>query len=240
MFRKIKKLYFKIYHLFKLIGVFIVVFGLCDRVYADECNNLYKGEPGKLYVNVSDDYTNIFSSLDSISTYGLSRRSTCNLETTLCTNTTKSYIFYAIDQNYNLVDLIDSNMYRFNLSSQTYLNSSSQVTYLSLTQANISQVFQYTYLTTNLSQSRLDYLQSLQFYVIEGTEPCIPTPEPPPEPEPETNVYSGFLTIYFDRIIYLAEGFTNNPYLIAMVGIIFGFVVLDILLKILHIRRKKK
>ena len=50
------------------------------------------------------------------------------------------------------------------------------------------------------------------------------------------SVYSSFITLYLDRIGYLANGFTTNPYLLAMVGIIFSFIVLEILLHLIHLK----
>lgn len=54
--------------------------------------------------------------------------------------------------------------------------------------------------------------------------------------DPSDNVYSDFISLYLNRITYLANGFTTNPYLLAMIGIIFSFIVLEIFLRIFHLR----
>ena len=64
--------------------------------------------------------------------------------------------------------------------------------------------------------------------------------ECPVEPEPEqptsNEVYNNFMEIYIEKIEYLAKGFMENQYLVAMVGIIIGWIVLELFLRILHLR----
>ena len=235
MFRKLKKLYFKIYHLFKLIGVFVVVFGLSNKVYAEECINLYKGTPGNLY-KYNGNMIQIFSSLDGINTYQVNTDPTCNEETQICLNTSKSYTLYAIN-NGEYVPLLKSFRQGYILGRPIYSSANDVYEYTFRPLSGTIPVFRWNLTNAQYGDgSEFNRINTYQFMLVEGTEKCIPST---PEPEPDNNVYSGFLTIYFDRIVYLAEGFTNNPYLIAMVGIIFGFVVLDLLLKIINIRRKK-
>lgn len=235
MFRKIKKLYFKIYHLFKLIGVFIVIFGLWNNVYAEECINLYKGTPGNLK-KATGSFIDIGSSLDGENWYNFNISNNCNEETEICLDSTKDYTLFAID-NGEYVPLLTSFRYAYILGNRVSSTGGTVNSYTYKPSNGSTHVFIWDMNQVTYGDgSEYNRINGYQFVLVEGTERCIPTE---PEPEPGDNVYSGFLTIYFDRITYLAEGFTNNPYLIAMIGIIFGFVVLDILLKILHIRRKK-
>ena len=54
MFRKLKRLYFKFYHLLKFLGVFVLaLIVLMPSVKAEECINLYNYEPG--------DYSRIYN-----------------------------------------------------------------------------------------------------------------------------------------------------------------------------------
>ena len=62
------------------------------------------------------------------------------------------------------------------------------------------------------------------------------SPPTPPEPAPGDNPISDFLTVYTDRLEYLATGCYENKYLFSMIVIIFWFVVLELTLRIIHIR----
>lgn len=235
MFRKLKKLYFKIYHLFKLIGIFIVVFGLWNNVYAanvvDIPSNLVESNKSCSINLVEPDvflgqYTSGSTTPSNNAAYPYYSTYLIKVEP----NTL--YTYYSSYGNssyfvYSFKDLNSGYTSRKNNSSQTgTITTGSNTNYIA-----IGQYF-----------PRGDmYPENLNIALYEGnyTGEFIEYKSCNTEPEPEDNVYSGFLTIYFDRITYLAEGFTNNPYLIAMVGIIFGFVVLDVLLKIINIRRKK-
>lgn len=234
MFRKIKKLYFKIYHLFKLIGVFLVIFGLCDKVYAEECTNLI--------VNGQDWIK------QSAGNFILNGTGTTNRYTTLEPLTNYTIFFDYGEENFNEIINLSTAVRSFQIWQRwgggfSAIETISDLTvkkYTFQTQEdkgnnNLQYYFRMNGISGNTDTTPFIDNKEHEFWLVKGTEVC----RVKPEPEPEDNVYSGFLTIYFDRITYLAEGFTNNPYLIAMIGIIFGFVVLDLLLKIINIRRKK-
>ena len=87
------------------------------------------------------------------------------------------------------------------------------------------------------SKTNLDTLKeklengSIRPFIVEGTEKCSE-----PTPQPNNFTYDNFLTLYIDRIEYLGNGSVENPYMLTMIGIIFGFVVLEIFLKLFRIR----
>lgn len=240
MFRKIKKLYFKIYHLFKLLGIFIIFFIFSLTVKADTCINLYKGELNNLLYQSSGSFNYITSSLDSSTQYNTNTTSSCDSSTTLCLDSSKSYTLFAYNSNDEYFNL-DLPGYRrlFVSGSLVSRGGSLNPTRYSytFTPQNNQAVFQYEINNSNYNTSLLDTMNSYQWAVVEGTEPCIPISEPPtpPTPTPDTT-YSSFLTIYFDRFLYLANGFTTNPYLLAMISIIFSFVVLEIFLLFFHLK----
>lgn len=74
-------------------------------------------------------------------------------------------------------------------------------------------------------------LENIPWVLNEGSSVCIPSP-----PQPSNNVLSSFITLYLDRISYLANGFTTNPYLLSMIAIIFAFIVLELFLHIFHLK----
>ena len=237
MFRIIKKWYFKIYHLFKLLGIFILIFGIKENVFAEECNNLYKGEPGKVWLR--NGYRMV-SSLTGSSNYNTNTATTCNSETNICIDASKTYTIYATNQNGEVVDLLLNGMTNVVFLSQTIYPNQENIKKYTIEGTYIStneNIFRYIYPSgTGVPNEIYQEVNSWQWYVVEGTEICLPNSG---GGQTEDNVYSNFLTLYLDRITYLANGFATNPYLLTMIGIIFAWIVLEITLKIINIRRKK-
>ena len=57
------------------------------------------------------------------------------------------------------------------------------------------------------------------------------------QPESEVDVtYNSFLTVFLDRFEFLASSFVSNPILFTFAGILFTWVILELFLRILHIR----
>lgn len=236
MFRKIKKIYFKIYHLFKLLGIFILIFGLKENVYAasvvDMPNNLIEASPS-CSINLIEptvflgQYTSGSTSPSHNPSWPYYSTYLIKVEpSTLYTyyssygGSSTSYFVYLFK------DLNSGYTSRRNVSSQTgTITTGNDTNYIAL-----GQYFP----SGNMSTNNLNFALYEGNYTGEFVEyqSCSTTPTP----EPEENVYSNFLTLYIDRLEYLANGFTENPYLLAMIGIIFSWIVLELFLKILHIR----
>ena len=156
----------------------------------------------------------------------------------------QKYTFYAIDQNNELSSKINpyTNITGINsrpwyvINDNYFVGNTNKITITSNytgNKRNISYSWQ-SYGTAKNTEI-IEQFESLTFYLVEGEEVCIPTPPTPPAP-PSNQVLNNFITIYADKITYLATGVVENPYLMCWVGIIFSFVVLELFLHILHIR----
>lgn len=230
MFKKLRKWYFKLYHLFRFLGIFVLMFGIQKNVYA-ECENIIP-EDLKMYYSSrysfyafntfyipeiiqGDTYTIYINKGDITFREFLSENGLIN--------TTWTPVVRVFSENSNTAGNqcdLDKN-YCSQIANFTGNSGAFQLQMIENgTQAN--------------TQTILNSLQS-SFKFVHGDESCLPVDEPEP-PAPENNVYSNFLTLYTDRLNYLAEGATNNPYLITMIGIIFAWVVLELFLHILHLR----
>lgn len=227
MFRKIKKLYFKIYHLFKLLSVFILIFGLCNRVYAEEYNTcfdkykvgIYKFGTMHQYFIELEEYIPV----EPNTKYYIKFFTTPNFTGT--TQTIFSQDLYATDINKNSIGTCYKKEERMDYNEQTY-------TFKTCNKTNIAYIKPWIY-TYNNNYGVLENTPIVMSTNLEDLGTC---PEVTPT---QDSVYTSFLTLYTDKINYLANGFTSNPYLLAMIGIIFSFVVLELFLKILHLKGGK-
>ena len=222
MFRLIKKWYFKIYHLFKLIGIFLIVFFIPLYVKADECKLIYKSIGANLVVDTTSDYY-VFPSEDGSTKY--------NPELDI----NKDYTMFMVDNEDNIYSMANLSFRRLYFVGNLLTTSNYQKE--SVTKkptANKGELFQFYGYNNALAINSYEIMKDKTIYVVEGTNVCIPQEEP--TPEPSDNIYSSFLTLYIDKINYLTNGFTNNPYLLAMIGIIFSWIVLELFLQILHLR----
>lgn len=226
MFRKIKKLYFKIYHLFKLLGVFILIIGFKNNVYA-ECENLI----------TENAY---FTNAPRITSYSINR--TLLSEEIIEGDTYTIYIddgtktFREFLQENGLISSLWTPKVRVFTQSDTNADSCDlDSTYCSET-GIMSGIYQFQLIANGTPDNTVSVLNSQKSLLkfVHGDESCLPSDEP--ETPTTDATYSSFLTLYINKINYLANGFTTNPYLIAMIGIIFAWVVLELLLKILHLR----
>lgn len=231
MFRKIKKLYFKIYHLFKLIGIFIIIFGLSNKVYAEECTNLVTN--GEIWMKAStgnfiQELDDRFIKLDEVTQYTIFfdyGEKNFNEIINTTTAVESFQVWHKWGTSFSATNTVDLTKNKYTFWTQQDLNNN-----------NLEYYFRFNGIPNNTATTPFINNETHELWLVKGTEIC----RTKPEPEPEENIYSNFLTLYLNRITYLAEGFTTNPYLLTMVGIIFGFVVLEITLKILNIRRRKK
>lgn len=238
MFRIIKKWYFKIYHLFKLLSIFILVFGIKENVFAEtftppkiECsktNNIFNEVWNKGY---RANYRTVGQPLEittrnysAISDYIKVDENTNYILTSDYNTNFYNTMFFLVDENMNYLRTIQiTNIQSFMFNTGT--NTKYILFYMFYRQDFNTEDY---YMQIEKGESATTYVKWKDCSSID--------PEPP---APGNNVYSSFLTLYVDKITYLAEGFTTNPYLIAMIGIIFSWVVLEITLKIINIRRKK-
>lgn len=116
-----------------------------------------------------------------------------------------------------------------NAIQQTKINSSDSFTFTVPSGYNYVGFYLYSS-SYNLDQNIMMNEGSSLLEFVDYSTSCSPSP-----PANES-IYSNFLTLYFDRFNYLANGFTTNPYLLTMIGIILAWVVLELLLHIIHIR----
>lgn len=229
MFKKLKKLYFKIYHLLKLIGVFIIIFGLSKRVYAEECTNLINNQKwlywnGNYFLVDSENHTEYYQ-LEPLTKYTIFfDYGEENFEDILNTSTAieRFEVVHKWGTGTTAYGSVDLTKKSYTFETQADMQNN-----------NLSFMFRMIGKQGNTEQTPFINDENHEFWLVKGEEICRT------KPTPQENVYSEFLTIYLNKITYLTEGFTNNPYLLAMIGIIFGFIVLEIVLKLLNIRRKK-
>lgn len=245
MFRKLRKLYFKIYHLFKLLGIFILVFGIKRNVYAIEVNKYYikdgifqesyqyikKG--GTESGTITENYQNsgaIYATARTWSRYNLVFNNLTVQEGDKITIVYKrptvftgGYDTYASAGIIKITETEETISY---INGTTREEQFKTYEYQVLENCNIELYF------TNLA-----YSTAYQNYGVYIKDFIVTSQEDTPE---KNEVYSSFLEIYKDRLIYLTEGFTTNPYLIAMIGIIISFIVLELLLKIINIGRNRR
>lgn len=230
MFRKIKKLYFKIYHLFKLLGIFALFFISLHSVDADTCDNLIDSTDYWLFWNsnyflVNSNGGTHYYLLKPNTTYTIwFDTADSSIRSFLNANIQNFQIYHRWGQNTQYLLTIDTSLNYYTFTSQADLNNNNLYYFFRMNGNGL------TGYDTPFSSSSAPV-----FYLIEGSVPCDFTPPSPPSPTPDST-YSNFLTIYFDRLIYLANGFTTNPYLLAMIGIIFSFVVLEIFLLFFHLK----
>lgn len=224
MFKKLRKWYFKLYHLFRFLGIIILIFGLSKNVYAEECNNLLDIDNAIWYEKYESSWK-VYYSLDGVNPEIITYKPNTN------------YTLFILNETDNSIDSYLCNDYSI-CNSTIFFGG---------TTINLKQnpaIFNYIgnessfYFSWLGNWNNADKLKNalnnkeIKLYMVEGNEICIPEEE---EPE-ENSVYSNFLMLYIDRIEYLANGFTENPYLLAMIGIIFTWVALELFLRILHLR----
>lgn len=225
MFKFIRKWYFKLYHLFRFLGIIVLIFGIQKNVYAEEYNTCFdEYKVGTYTFTYQSTYwvsLNEYIPVEPNTTYFIKFFSTTNF--TGSRNNFFSSDLNAFNKNKEAISGCYFSTNNLNYNEQTY----------SFKTCNIENV---AFIKPNI------YTFSNNYTVLENTPIVISTNLedlltcPPEPPAPENNVYSNFLTLYTDRLNYLAGESANNPYLKAMIGIIFAWVVLELFLKILHLR----
>lgn len=226
MLRRIKKWYFKIYHLFKLLGIFVLIFGVKEKVFAEEYNACFdKYKIGEVSFEYKSTYWNdilpVLPANEPNTTYYV--RFFPNENYTGYNNTYFSTTLTAIHTDGTTSWYYpDGNKVDFDVNNQII----SFKTKSNLGNVTGLKVSIYTY---NSNYNVLEDSPVIMSTNLDDVMECKNTPA-------QDSVYSSFLTLYTDKISYLAEGFTKNPYLITMIGIIFSFVVLELFLKILHLK----
>ena len=228
MFKKIKKLYFKIYHLFKLLGCFLIFFFIFSSfVNADECVNLLDLDNANWYFTYQNGFL-VYYSLDG------SSPSYLNIQA----NTT--YTLFVPNNSYNsLSDYFCTGFNYCGLGARigTYgfnLNSKAP-TYNYIFSGTMT--FAFTGLTGDNVQSFVSTLNNKEItpYFVLGIE-C--TPPIPPSPSPSSPL-SDFIDIFLDRFSFLASSTFSFPYLFDFIVVIFSFAVLFLTLRIINIKRRR-
>lgn len=206
-----KKLYFKLYHLLKLLGIFIIIAPVMVKA---DC--IGKGESGFGEITGPTGaswYAMITTSLSSI------ELEANKVYTVYVTGETK------FPRNITLTCGNTSVTWRWqDQGIQITPGATCNLTELRLSQQNASNI--------------LEQLQNQKIIVVEGTEICTPTPPTPPDPPtPSGNfTYTDFVTLYVDRLKYLGNKSVENPYMLTFISIIIGFIVLEIFLRLYGIR----
>ena len=234
MFRKLKKWYFKIYHLFKLIGIFILIFGIKKNVYAEvmyeEYQRDFKIANESCSKNIFPPYMITGAYFRNNNDYYQQGQNSNRASYIMEVEKNTNYYMYKFNYsvNYPYIYLIDESLKPYKEISLSFKNNKATIT----TDNKVKYIgFQdglYNWQTT------WEYMISKEDNLTEFIEfkECSSTPDVPIQNE----VYSNFLSLYTEKLSYLANGFTTNPYLLAMIGIIFSFVFLELFLQILHIR----
>lgn len=218
--RKIKKWYFKIYHLFKLIGIFIL-FLIPYKVYAEEYNECFDTyKIGNITLaNVSGDSSvrYIFPQLpvEANKTYYIRFFSTTTptCSSNICFNNNPSYY--------------GDNSFVGDLATEISWDNNNQV--LTLKVPNNENI---KYVRLKVRQNLRSYISGTPYIASNQLNNVLTCNSPQPNDDPITE----FTEIYTDRLEYLGTESMNNNYMLAFIGVIIGFIVLEIFLRIFHIR----
>lgn len=220
----------------------LVPFLFLNPVKAEECTNLYPGLPGKLYINGSLYYSSSDgSSILQFATPGSLGYDNPNYQLKL--DNTKTYTLFAIEENGNLSEnLLPKGA--MSISGKGFANSGGPYQYINITPGRngfSSNGFLFMY---NNAGAIYDYLQSLQFWLVEGEEVCIPSseepePNPPPTPTPVDSSYTDFLNLYLDKLGLIANFSLENKYMLSFIGILILFIFLELFLFLLRGRRRR-
>lgn len=245
MFRKLRKWYFKIYHLFKLLGIFILIFGLKEKVYAE--TNTYYIKDGEIKTeyeykrisgnegsgNITEKYNNsnfVYATSATWSQYNL------NLNNLVVNNGDIIYITFKKEKAWTG----QYSQYGGGAIALTNNNTTEYKYFIFAREATELTTYNYTIQNDNtgieIMIGNLAYSNSFEEYGISISDlwvKCVDCEEPITQ---DDSIYGNFIELYTNKIEYLANGFTNNPYLLTMIGIIFAWVVLELFLKILHLR----
>lgn len=239
-----RKWYFKLYHLLKFLGIFIIL--LTPNIVKA---NTYNGE-------INECWNDKIITLENGNNVGVNQRSyykvtndtweyTTNntvyaLKILIPVETGKNYYIRFFDYykslNLNWFTLYDENKKPLtNTGFFNNLNFNNYGTYSinsGLLTFNLKDNENIKYISFNF----MGFIQDrvlISDFDLSDLSVCPPTQEP--EPTGNTKL-DDFLTIYIDRLTYLSEKTIENQYMLAFVGIIFGFIVLEITLHIIHIR----
>lgn len=251
MFRKIRKIYFKIYHLLKLLGVFVIIFGTIQVVKADELPSCYD-DLLVPYTISTTGYPPLWSeatqqwrdgcSASQINGRGLqvlipiyeNKPTYVKFPKASTGNNISIWAFVGYNEQKTGAECITNSVY--NWITYSY-DTETQIMTITPTQNN---TYKYVSLGFSTMLSFGNYTRPVPWgdqttgnlaISDEDISTC------PVEPTPPGNeVYNNFVTLYIEKIQYLAEGFMSNPYLVAMVGIIIGWIVLELFLRILHLK----
>lgn len=254
MFRKFRKIYFKIYHLLKLLGIFILIIGFIPIVKADELPSCYDD---LLVPYTIGNYTNppLWNETNQ------NWQSGCNtgqnnskpLQVLVPIYENKStYIKFPKAATGNDISIWAFVGYNEN-KTEAECRTSSVTTWITWEYNKDTKILKITptenntYKYVSLGFSKMITWNNFTRPVPWGDQETgnlaisdEDISECPVKPEPEqptsNEVYNNFMEIYIEKIEYLAKGFMENPYLVAMVGIIIGWIVLELFLRILHLR----
>ena len=233
--RFLKKWYFKIYHLLKLIGVFVIIL-VPSIVKAEEinCEN---------YIDVETiSATGPATTGLATGMYNIANKKPMDFSYQTNFPIKYYYIFYDIEEE------IENNFvfyyYYYNTTKTSWVTYNTNIRNKNTLELEItafnqgnSSVTNYIMWTNENNKNKLNGKKIYKFDNETTYNYCknllYPTPEPP---TPSNDVIGEFTSIYTDRLEYLGTESMNNPYIEAMIVIIIGFVVLEIFLRLFHIR----
>lgn len=234
MFRIIKKWYFKIYHLLRFLGIFILIFGSIQVVNAEgqeykECFDEYLiGTTTLQSVNSTQQRVrpSIIDKVTAGKTYYLrffpETNFECSTSNGICFNE-----IWTWDSNNTFILGVSWN----DQLGRTNFDKENQVlTFTTKENVDIKYVAPIIY----SYQSNYNVLNGVKFILSDNLEDVLTCKD-----QAEDSVYTNFLSLYLNKMEYLAGEFTNNPYLLTMIGIIIAWIVLELFLKILHMRGGK-
>lgn len=211
MFFRFRKIYFKLYHLLKFLGIFVLaLIVLMPSVKAEECVDILSTAENPHFYFTRYNYNEFVSSNSPIYKF----------------NT--YYTFFVGDGSQTLGDYFDSkgitapwitlfyNGYHCD-NSLTYctdLSPSSNISFLNFFGSDKTSI--------------LDSLIS-DFHIVEGDSIC--NSSEPEEPIIDTdNPITEFYSLYLDKLGMLANYSLENKYLLSFIGVILLFILLELFL----------
>ena len=256
--RLFRKYFFKLYHLFRFLGIFIFIFMLIPNVKADtytisdiisklefseSCsNNLLEFDFESNLCAIENNRNNYKDCPSGSYQYPLNKY---YLE--LKENT--SYYFYVSGSNLNSFAYASIRFFNenWNFISDGMMSANASFN----TPSNTKYAFVFYYARGRSLNDIYSYLSNYSFGLFEGSsvseyvsyEECQELPDTPvdvhveiaqpTDTNPET-IFASFYTLFFNKLKFLNDSFLDNKILLGFIGVIVIFVILELFLKLFN------
>ena len=244
--KKIKKILRKLYHLLAIFSCFILFLIPVCAEELDSCYSDYLVD----YSIGNHNYIPLWNKNNQTWTYvpGSAMNGSKPFQVLIPLYADKStYLKFPVSASGNNIDIWGGAFYDENLTNtQTVSQSRYIYDYISYSYDNTTNILTITPRTSTYSYASFTFNTFLSYNNYSRPVPWgsqtsgqvaiadfdlsnCPVSLDPDQPV-NNNVFSNFLTLYINKLTYLANGFIENPYLLVMIGIIFSFIILELFL----------